>query len=205
MTTPITRLQQYHAGYPGVPALPPGAYPAPQAPGFGQDQVAATLTALRARIAELQQRITAATQPQPAYAPQPAYPAYPQPAYPTYPQPPQQPYPAYPQPAHPTYPQPPQQTQPAYPQPAYPTYPQPPLQPYPAYPQPAYPGTTGIASVMQEMADNMQRSQWETEVRTRQLQQSMGQVSGQMANAVNQLGYSIQSIAQSFQGLFGRR
>jgi hypothetical protein len=42
-------------------------------------------------------------------------------------------------------------------------------------------------------------------MRTRQLQQSMGQVSGQMTNAVNQLGYSIQSIAQSFQGLFGRR
>jgi hypothetical protein len=194
MTTPITRLQQYHAGYPGVPALPPGAYPAPQAPvgqppGFGQDQVAATIAALRSRIAELQQRIAAAAQPQPAYAPQPAYPAYPQPAYPTYPQPPQQTYPAYPQPAYPTYPQPPQQTYPTYPQPAY----------------PAYPGTTGIASVMQEMADNMQRSQWETEMRTRQLQQSMGQVSGQMTNAVNQLGYSIQSIAQSFQGLFGRR
>ncbi|MEB3329313.1 MAG: hypothetical protein VKQ33_08795 [Candidatus Sericytochromatia bacterium] len=175
MTMPITRLQQYHAGRTGGPVARPGALPAPapalpQAPGFGQDQVSATIVALRGRIAELQQRLAAATQ-----AAQPAYPAYPQPASPT-----------YPQPALPTYPQP---ALPAYPQPGY----------------PAYPGATGIASVMQEMASNMQRSQWETELRTRQLQQSMGQASGQMANAVNQLGYSIQSIAQSFQGLFGRR
>jgi hypothetical protein len=144
--------------------------------------MAATIAALRSRIAELQQRIATASQPQPGYYPQP------QPGYP-------QPQPAYPQPGY-------SQPQPAYPQPQPGYYPQP--QPG-YYPRPAYPGTTGVASLMQEMADNMQRSQWETEMRTRQLQQSVGQVSGQMANTVNQLGYSIQSIAQSFQGLFGRR
>jgi hypothetical protein len=184
MTTPITRLQQYHAGYPGVPAALPGAYPAPYpvapvvpAPGFGQDQVSATIAALRGRIAELQQRIAVAAQAAQRPYPAPASPAYPQAPYPGYPQ---APYPGYPQ-----------ATAPAYPQAPYPGYPQ---APYPGYPQAPYPATTGVASVMQEMATNMQRAQWETEVRTQQ-----------MSSAVNQLGYSIQSIAQSFQGLFGRR
>lgn len=178
----MTRLQQYHSTQAPRPVQPVAAFPAPVvAPSqpvgvLGQDQISASIAALRQRIGQLQQGIAQVSNQMVSAQPVVAPPVY-------YPQPVQAPPVYYPQPA---------------PVPGgYPSVATPPFVPAP--------GAPGIAQAMQTMANDIQRAQWEAQQQSQQMAYQINQVSNQIGQSIHQISTGLQAAAQSFQGIFGKR